>query len=155
MPLDLAFNNLTKNKAYGSRFFEKILKVAVKSLGLTKKSFELSINLVGEGRIKFLNQKYRGKNKPTDVLSFPLLDKVSKRLPANGIIGLGDIFISLPIAKKYADYEGVPLSFKLTFLTVHGFLHLLGYDHEDSKRNAKKMFKLQNKILKAGRQELN
>lgn len=145
--LDLAFNNLTTDRKHDSAFFKKIIETVTIELGLNSKQIELSINLVGEGRIKTLNKKYRGKNRTTDVLSFPLQENVSAKLATDVIILLGDIFICLPVAKKYAIREGVGLESKLAFLTVHGFLHLLGYDHERSEKDKKKMFALQDKIL--------
>lgn len=146
--IELAFNNFTADKRYGAGFFKEIIREAIKKLGFAKRNVELSINLVGEGRIKALNKKYLGKNRTTDVLSFPIGGKVSIKPVDNGIIALGDIFICLPVAKRYALKEGTGLSFKLILLAVHGLLHLLGYDHEKSEKNKKEMFKLQNKILK-------
>ncbi len=143
----MTLNNLTTDQKYGNTFFEKMLKASAKEVGLDSKKNELSINLVGEGRIKALNKKYRGKNKITDVLSFPLQDKISLKSTESGILSLGDIFICLPVAKKYAVREGVSLDYKLSFLAVHGFLHLLGYDHEKSTEEKDRMFTLQDKIM--------
>lgn len=146
--LDLIFINSTADKRYGAGFFEKILTKAARQLGLKGKRFELSINLVGKGKIKALNKKYRGKNGVTDVLSFPLNEEVSAGAATGGIIALGDIFICLPIAKGHALKEGGGLGSELALLTIHGFLHLLGRDHDKSKKEAEKMFKLQEGILK-------
>lgn len=160
--LDIVFNNFTTDRKYGGKFFEKVMGVAAKELGLESKSVELSVNLVGEGRIKALNKKYRGRNRVTDVLSFPLdadlrglnadrRRQIKTRTYAdkdkNVIMSLGDIFICLPVAKKYAMRENVSLDFKLSFLAVHGFLHLLGHDHEKSAEEKDKMFSLQDNIL--------
>ncbi len=145
---DLVFNNFTADKKYGVKFFKGVLRKALGKPGFKGKNIELSVNLVGEGRIRALNKKYLGKNRVTDVLSFPISDKVSIKPVDNGIIALGDIFICLPMAKKDALKEGVSLSSKLALLAIHGLLHLLGYDHEKSEKNKKEMFKLQNKILK-------
>lgn len=171
--LDIAFNNFTTDKKYGAGFFKEIIQKALGKLGFKEKSVELSINLVGEGRIKALNKKYRGKNRATDVLSFPLYSGVKLRKqvskPTNkkgrfelargaeprtegpmhdirfwpsgargGIMSLGDIFICLPIAKKSASKENRDLSSELALLTVHGLLHLLGYNHEKSAKEVKK-----------------
>ncbi|MBI2670338.1 MAG: rRNA maturation RNase YbeY [Candidatus Yanofskybacteria bacterium] len=144
---DLIFNNFTTDRKYDGGFFKKILEVVVKELDLESKKLELSVNLVGEGRIKALNKKYRGRNRTTDVLSFPLQNKISTKSTLNGIMSLGDIFICLPVAKKYAVRESVSLDYKLAFLAIHGFLHLLGYDHEQPLQQ-RKMFRLQDKILK-------
>lgn len=145
--VDIILNNLTEDKTYGRAFFQKILNQAAKIAGKEFENAELSVNLVGEQKIKELNQKYRGKNQPTDVLSFPLHDRVGIGSIENAIISLGDIFICLPVAKKDAENGSVSLNSELAFLTVHGFLHLLGYDHEKSMAEKKKMFALQDKIL--------
>lgn len=159
--IELTLNNFTADRMYSESFFGKILEVATKEVELEAKKMELSINLVGEGRIKALNKKYRGKNKITDVLSFPLISgdrktrktgglvmtEIGTKSVSGGILSLGDIFICLPVAKKYAVREGVSLDFKLAFLTVHGFLHLLGYDHEGSSEDKARMFKLQDNIV--------
>jgi len=147
--VDLVLNNLTTDKSYSSDFFEKILQKAIAILGIGNKKLEISINLVGRGRIKALNKKYLRKNRITDVLSFPLADKNdAKLLKENDIIALGDIFICLPVAKKQALEKGESLDKQLALLTVHGLLHLLGYDHEKSTEEAKKMYQLQEEILK-------
>lgn len=145
--IGLTLNNLTTNRKYTNAFFEKIFKASVKETHIKSKNIELSINLVGEARIKALNKKYLGKDKATDVLSFPLNEVPGVKLYGNDIMSLGDIFICLPVAKKYAKQEGVSLDCKLTFLTVHGFLHLLGHDHDRTALQEKKMFALQDKIL--------
>ncbi|MBI2063200.1 MAG: rRNA maturation RNase YbeY [Candidatus Yanofskybacteria bacterium] len=155
---DFVFHNLTTDRKYNGGFFEKIVEFAAKELDLESKKFELSLSLVGEGRIKALNKKYRGKNKTTDVLSFPLMERGPIRSRAgqelitsngvNDIISLGDIFICLPVAKKNAAREKVSLDYIMSFLTIHGFMHLLGYDHEKSAIEKDKMFTLQDKILK-------
>lgn len=146
--IDLVFKNFTTDRKYDGDFFEKILDVISKELGLKSKKMELSISLVGEGRIKSLNKKYRGRNRVTDVLSFPLQKKISIKSSTGGIISLGDMFICLPVAKKGATREVISLDYKLNFLAVHGFLHLLGYDHEQSTKEKEKMFTLQDRILK-------
>ena len=149
--LDLAFQNLTCDNSFKECFFVNILNVCVKELGLDKKKVEISVNLVGNGKIKFLNKKYRGKDKVTDVLSFPMREDGFKKLRTTNYelrtFDLGDIFISLPFAKKEAKSENVSIDRKLAHLAVHGFLHLAGYDHERSENEADKMFRLEKKIL--------
>jgi probable rRNA maturation factor len=148
--LDLVLNNLTTDKIYSKDFFEKILQKAIATLGIGNKNLEISINLVGRGRIKALNKKYLRKNRITDVLSFPLItdETDTKLFQENDIIALGDIFICLPVAKKQALKKGKDLDRQLALLTIHGFLHLLGYDHEKSAEEATKMHQLQEEILK-------
>ena len=131
--IDLVFKNWTSQKSLGEKFFLKILKKASEILKLNKK-LEISVNLVGEAKIKSLNKKYTNKDKPTDVLSFPLGD------------GGGDIFICLSIAKKQAKSENTTIEKKLAQLVVHAFLHLQNYDHETDKQE-KEMTGLEQTIL--------
>ena len=163
--MDIVFQNLTADppssrlrrasKKYTSKFFEKILNAGIKELKLgnpkktqsdleASKNIEVSVNLVGEAKIKQLNNKYRHKNNVTDVLSFPMSEKPSRKLHTTD---LGDIFICLSFAKNEAKRENISIDRKLAQLTVHGFLHLLGYDHENSVVKARKMEKLEEAIL--------
>lgn len=108
---------------------------------------ELSVALLNNRAIRNLNRDYRGLDKVTDVLSFPqnepfCLSKNS-RLPVH----LGDIAISVPQAKKQAAEYGVGFYEELSRLLVHGFLHLLGHDHEEGGYKAFKMRKLEKKIM--------
>ena len=142
--LDLVFKNHMSKRALGEKFFRGILNTGIKELKIKDKNIEISLNLVGEVRIKELNKKYRDKNEVTDVLSFPLEES---RLKKHDILPLGDIFICLPFAVKEAKKQDIGLKKELAWLTVHGFLHLLGYNHEKSADDKKKMFVLENKIL--------
>lgn len=148
--LDLVFGNHTSQKDLNEKFFRKILDTAIRDLKIKDKKVEISLNLVGEAKIKELNKKYRGKNKVTDVLSFPLEES---RLKKHDILPLGDIFICLPFAIKESERQNIDLEKELAWLTVHGFLHLLGYDHEKSTQDKKKMFQLESKILNSAFQE--
>ena len=143
--IDLVLKNNTSRKSPGNKFFRNILDTGIKELKIKDKNIEVSLNLVGEVKMRELNKKYRGKNKVTDVLSFPLEEA---RLIKHAILPLGDIFICLPFAIKESERQSVGLKKELAWLTVHGFLHLLGYDHEKSADDKKKMFSLENKILK-------
>ena len=143
----MVFSNSTPDKARTEKFFREVVVAATDTLHLSSKNIELSVNLVNKNKIKSLNNKFRNKNKATDVLSFPLFSRIDKKSEINGIMALGDIFICLPVAKEDAIKEGIGLNLKLAFLTIHGFLHLMSYDHEQEK-DRKKMFGLQDKILK-------
>jgi probable rRNA maturation factor len=82
---------------------------------------EVSLVLSGDRRLRALNARYRGKDQPTDVLSFPA---------DGGEAGLGDIVISVETAERNARSLGRTLPQELDVLALHGFLHVLGYDHE-------------------------
>ena len=141
--IDFVFRNTTDDKTFTKKFFQHILKIGAQKLDINKK-IEISLNLVSEDKMRELNRLYRNKDKATDVLSFPLSDET---LSKYGIMPLGDIFICPSFAKVEAKRENIDIKDKLAQLTVHGFLHLLGYDHEKSKRDSKKMFDLENQIL--------
>ena len=111
-------------------------------------SFEVSVLITTNQMIKKLNSKYRKLNKATDVLSFPSYSKteLKKLKESKQILNLGDIVISHQLAKQQALEYGHSLKREVSFLFVHGLLHLLGYDHMN-KTDEKQMFKLQDKIL--------
>ena len=88
------------------------------------RSPEVSLAFVGEQAIRTLNRKFMKKDKPTDVLSFPLGEK-----GPDGKFYLGDIVIAVPVAARQARAKGHGLDRELRLLAIHGFLHLLGYDH--------------------------
>ena len=125
-------NNLTTNA-----IDEELLKMVCEKVlqGEKTKEKNLSIALVGQGRMREINKKYRKKNRATDVLSFP--DN-----------GLGEIIICLREIKKNAKKDGFSFEKELTQVLIHGILHLLGYDHEKSEKQAKKMEEKQNYYLK-------
>lgn len=91
---------------------------------------ELSIVFVSDPEIHKYNLAYRGKDKPTDVLSFSLLEGENKI----GTSSLGDVMISLKTAKKQAKEYGVTFSEEILRLLIHGILHLCGFDHENVPR---------------------
>jgi len=141
---DVVFRNTTRTKRYPQAFFDRILEVAGKKMRLEKATYEISINLVGEQRIRSLNKKYRHKDTVTDVLSFPL---GAEDLTGYNKKALGDLFLCVPFAARAARSEGMSLDKKLAWMTVHGLLHLAGYDHEKSDREAEAMAALEKKIL--------
>ncbi|NPA57846.1 MAG: rRNA maturation RNase YbeY [Aquificae bacterium] len=103
---------------------------------------ELSITLTDDETIRQLNKEWRKKDRPTDVLSFPIDEKP----PAYRYRILGDVVISLPYAKRQAEEIGIPYRDEVVRLLTHGILHLLGYDHEGCPAEAEKMFRLQDRI---------
>jgi len=119
-------------------------KLCIKKWG-NRSPHELSILFVSDREIQKLNLQYRGKNKPTDVLSFLLNEGGVQHLTPH-IAALGDIVISVETTKRNAQKFGKTFEEELQFLLIHGFLHLLGYDHEKSKKEEKRMQR-QEKIL--------
>ncbi len=103
---------------------------------------ELSVALVGDQEMRSLNAKYRKKKKTTDVLSFPADPALTSE---TGL--LGDVIISVEQAKRQAKERNHSLRKEMATLLIHGILHLLGYDHERSQRQAKIMVRLEQKLM--------
>lgn len=128
-------------------FVRKILEHAAKEESLGDS--EVSVTFVTNEMIRDINREYRGKDQPTDVISFAM-EELGEGETA--IIGspeprmLGDIIISLDRTKEQAADYGHSFERELGFLAVHGFLHLLGYDHM-TEEDEKKMFSRQEEIL--------
>jgi probable rRNA maturation factor len=127
---------------------ENVLAFAARKLEVESGS-ELSLTFVTNERIQEINRDYRQKNKPTDVISFAMEELGEGEVE---IVGgeqprvLGDIIISVPKAREQAEEYGHSFMRELSFLAVHGFLHLLGYDHETEEDEAE-MFSLQRELL--------
>lgn len=102
--------------------------------------FEVSVTFVNDKRIKVINNEFRGIDKSTDVLSFPMGEngKYDKNPETNKYI-LGDVIISLEHAIKQAEEFGHSIHREVVYLAVHSFLHLLGYDHVNDENEAKIM----------------
>lgn len=114
----LVVRNLQKRYEVDAPALECFLAEVASSVGASDRS--ATVALVGDARIRELNRDFRGYDEPTDVLSFP----------ANQPDYLGDIVISVETANRQAHRRGSNLRRELKILTLHGFLHLLGYDHE-------------------------
>ncbi|ANU23519.1 rRNA maturation RNase YbeY [Planococcus donghaensis] len=128
-------------------FVKKILEHAAKQEKVTDS--EVSVTFVTNEMIRDINREYRGKDQPTDVISFAMEEMGEGE---TAIIGsqeprmLGDIIISLDRTKEQAEDFGHSFERELGFLAIHGFLHLLGYDHM-TEEDEKKMFSRQEEIL--------
>ena len=121
----------------------KVLDSAMKKENLDKCVFNLII--VDNEYIHELNKNYRGIDRETDVITFALEDEDSLVLPTDERV-LGDIYISIDKARSQAEEYGHSLLRELSFLAVHGFYHLLGYDHM-TEEDEKVMFAKQEEVL--------
>ena len=122
---------------------EKVLEKALEKEKLENTYFNLII--VDNNYIHELNKKYRGIDRPTDVITFALEDENSIIIPNEERI-LGDIYISIDKAREQSQEYQHSLLRELCFLAVHGFYHLLGYDHQ-TKEEEKIMFQKQEEVL--------
>ena len=126
-------------------------------------SAEVGLVLIGDTEMLHLNRQYRGIDRSTDVLAFPMREKgeSSGQRPVasdknkitdiwyldTGHDLLGDVVISVPTARKQALQQGHSLQREMTVLIIHGLLHLLGYDHERSVADARVMVRKEKKLL--------
>lgn len=138
-------NEVTEN---GQQLVESILQFAAKKENI-EEGTELSVTFVDNKRIQEINKEYRNKDSATDVISFALEEMGEEEVE---IIGaemprmLGDIIISIERTKEQAEEYGHSFDRELGFLALHGFLHLLGYDHM-TEEDEKVMFSRQKEIL--------
>ena len=107
---------------------------------------QVSVLLTDDARIRLLNHQWRGKDKATDVLSFPSFDP-DLPLPPGCRAELGDIVVSIETVRRDADEAGLPLDQHVRHMVVHGVLHLLGMDHETGEADALAMERLEAQIL--------
>lgn len=147
LQLDLQVEvELNKDEKKALEWVENSLRAAAESEELPP--VEVSVTIVDNSAIHQMNKEYRQVDRPTDVLSFPLWEPDEEWIitEEEQVVMLGDIVISLPKAKEQAEEYGHSLERELGFLAVHGFLHLLGYDHE-TKEDEEEMFRKQEEIL--------
>lgn len=152
--MDLEIYDDTKNVPEEKiKLIEDVLNFAGSYLKLPE-STEMSVTLMDNEHIHEINKKYRGVDKPTDVISFAIEeddpDEVPIILPEDEEFdipkNIGDIMVSMDKVKEQAEYLGHSEDRELGFLVVHGFLHLNGYDHM-KEEDEKEMFGLQREIL--------
>jgi len=127
---------------------ERLINFAAKKQRIEEHS-EVSVTFVTNERIQEINREYRDKDIPTDVISFAMEELGEGEVELSGVDMprvLGDIIISIPRTKEQAEEYGHSFERELGFLAVHGFLHLLGYDHMTGEEE-KEMFTLQKEIL--------
>ncbi len=148
----MVFNSLNKFNIYNTTEYDlneeikHMKKNLKKCLKIEKvKNARFNVILTDNKEIKEINAKYRNINKETDVISFALEDEKEENTFLNKRI-LGDIYISVDKAKSQSKEYGHSLIRELSFLSVHGLLHLLGYDHIE-KEDEKIMFEKQELIL--------
>ena len=144
---DVVVENKSWNKKIKdpNNYIKKKIKKIYKFNSLKKKRFSLTILLTDNSKMKYLNKKFRNKNKTTDVLSFPNLGTADLKKRTNTETYLGDIALSYEIINRRSKTSNFDLEFDKVW--IHGYLHLLGYDHKKIK-DYKVMKKIENKIIK-------
>lgn len=128
-------------------WFEAAIGSAVSATDLSLQHGEISVVLTDDAAMQSINQAHRGQDKPTNVLSFPALEPdMLAKLNGKHPFLLGDLVFALQTVKREAEAGRISFHHHMSHLIVHGFLHLLGYDHEQD-RQADAMETLETRIL--------
>ena len=130
--------NTTRRHRLDLRAVERAARRVLSAAG--EPDATLSLSLVGDRAIRTLNRRHRGKDRATDVLSFPLIEARDERKGRNGARAermLGDVVISLDTARRQAGAYDATLDAEVRRLLIHGVLHLLGHDHERPREGAR------------------
>jgi probable rRNA maturation factor len=135
MEIDILFDEGFED-CLDEKWLHYIIEAALKAEN-TGDNIEMSLLITGQERIHQLNKEYRGKDKPTDVLSFAMQDELPSEdgedfsfiMPPDGIKQLGEVIISFPQAVIQAEEHNHSVKKEVAMLIIHGVLHLLGYDH--------------------------
>lgn len=162
MSLELAWSNEQDKMEIDENLIDlldKALQIAAEAEGITEG--EVALTFVDDEAIHELNRDYRGIDRPTDVLSFAMNESLDDELEivyeleedeeVDGLTDvLGDIIISVDRAKLQSEDYGHSLEREIGFLFVHGFLHLIGYDHQDAESEAEMMGKQEAALARVG-----
>lgn len=155
-PIEITYNDsvgfLKEGKRNWQPWIKNLLLLAKKEISKSN-NLAMSINFVDSKHSKQINLKYRGKNRPTDVISFAIEDGTDQIDPAlfaaDGAFqeDIGDLFLCPAVIKRHSKEYGTGFEREFGYTLVHGFLHLNGYDHIQPKQ-AKVMFGIQGQVLK-------
>ena len=139
-------NSWSKRIKKKEKLFSKVCKIFPKKFKFHNKSVFFTLLLSNNKKIKYLNKKFRKKNKTTDVLSFPFYNKqdLKKKISKNKEIYLGDIIINLNKIKFKKEIKNFKKEFNK--LWIHGLVHLFGYDHKKNK-DFQSMLKIEKRFL--------
>jgi len=152
----ISINVFSEERAWSKRlknkdiFFKKICKAFPKKYKFLNKKVTFTLLLSNNKNIKKLNKVFRKKNKSTDILSFPL----DKKIKIKKNTYLGDIIISYNYLDKPRSQDLKSFKEKVAKILIHGFLHLLGFDHKDNK-DYSKMLKEENILFKSVQSKIN
>lgn len=150
---EIIYNDIEENKKY-DEIVKKVLEKCFKEEGLEKSNLLITVTLTTPEDIRKINKEYRNIDKATDVLSFPMFEKneieqMVKKQEFEHEDVLGDLVISVEKVKEQAEEYGHSFERELSYMLVHGFYHLMGYDHikeEDKKEMRPKEEKILNDL---------
>jgi probable rRNA maturation factor len=121
---------------------------AAAALGRRGEGREIAVRIVKADESRELNRLWRGKDKPTNVLSFPAPEQDRRGMPRDFRLPLGDLVICADVVRREAERDGKKLEAHWAHMVVHGALHLVGYDHERGERDRMKMERREIAVLK-------
>lgn len=145
MPTDLTIQYQAAGHPINSKRLKQLSNWLLDQCGV--KDHTVSLLLIDDQEITRLNAHYRNNNKPTNVLSFPFAEGADESLATLPVKELGDIIISLDTALRESIEYKQTLHQRMSWLVIHGMLHLLGYDHERSESDERAMFDKENELL--------
>jgi probable rRNA maturation factor len=122
---------------------------AAAALGRRGTGREIAVRVVAERESQKLNKQWRGKDKPTNVLSFPAPTSGGRGLPRDQPLPLGDLVICADVVRREAERDGKPVESHWAHMIVHGALHLAGYDHEAGERERRRMERREIAVLRS------
>jgi probable rRNA maturation factor len=126
----------------------RMSKWASAALGRRGQGREIAVRVVAVSESQQLNKLWRGKDKPTNVLSFPAPEVSRRNLPRDQPLPLGDLVICAQVVREEATRDGKKLEAHWAHMVVHGALHLAGFDHERGERDRMKMERREISVLK-------
>ena len=136
MEVNVSHEGVDDDEPPSCEWIEKVVRSTLASASFDSPC-EVSVLLTDDQRMRELNRDYRGKDSPTDVLSFALEEGEALVLPPGAPRMLGDVILSLPTIRRQASTHGRTYARECAWALCHGTLHLLGYDHEtDSEEEA-------------------
>lgn len=145
---EINFLDIEENKEYENHI-KYVLNECFKEEGLDKKQLYINVVLTNPENIKKINKEQRNINKETDVLSFPMFEKEEiSEIPDNILDVLGDIVVSIEKVQEQAKEYGHSFERELSYMVVHGFYHLMGYDHMEENDKIKMREKEENILNK-------
>ncbi|HEX5161262.1 MAG TPA: rRNA maturation RNase YbeY [Steroidobacteraceae bacterium] len=122
---------------------------AAAALGRRGEGREIAVRVVAARESRELNLRWRGKDKPTNVLSFPAPSRDRRGLPRDQHLPLGDLVICAEVVRREAQRDGKPVVAHWAHMVVHGALHLAGYDHETGRRERLRMERREIAVLRS------
>ena len=145
---EINFLDIDENKEYESHI-KYVINECFKEEGLDKKNIYINVVLTDPENIRKINKEQRNIDQETDVLSFPMFEKNEiVNIPDNMLDVLGDIVISIERVKEQANEYGHSFERELSYMVVHGFYHLMGYDHMEEDDKVKMRAKEENILNK-------